>query len=84
MEYSNDGPAAATLTAENVNNTPRRRPRADTPEYKRSIFERPEIRGLVADACQERINALQGSPEFGTAFVIHQLDEVINELRGEA
>ena len=62
---------------------PRRR-RNTNPAYMRSVFERPEIRALVADACQAQINALQeGLSGFGTGFVVHQLDEVINELRDQ-
>lgn len=66
------------------NGVPRRRP--TNAQYTRSVFARPEIRALVADACQAQMNVLleEGADDFGAQFVRHQLNEVVNELRGTA
>lgn len=67
---------------------PRRRTSAG-PQYIRSKFSEPRIRALVAAACEDQITALQteqlgATAQAGVQFVIAELDDVVNELRGTA
>lgn len=67
---------------------PRRRFTAG-PQYTRSKFTEPRIRALVAAACEDQITALQteqlgATAQAGVQFVIAELDDVVNELRGTA
>lgn len=56
-----------------------------TPNYPAgSVFSRPEIRALVADVVQAKVVELSQSLEFGAAFMVNQLDSVVNELTGQA
>lgn len=61
---------------------PARRRTEPKPTYQRSIFARPEIRELVAEVAHAKATELAGSDQLGTTFMIHQLGEVVNELRG--
>lgn len=64
--------------------SPRRRSRAELPaEYRRSVFEREEVRALVADALTAQVEQMRDrTGELGVQFAIRALDEVVNELRG--
>lgn len=88
QDQTNDQAGSAELGSVGATRRPTPKPRGTAgPQYTRSKFAEPRIRALVAAACEDQISALQteqlgATAHAGVQFVIAELDDVVNELRG--